>query len=658
MCGIAGFIGFRDNNHHDRIAKCMGAAIHHRGPDSSGVWIEDKDQVALVHQRLSILDLSDAGHQPMISKQGRFVVVFNGEIYNHLEIRKRLNNFDWIGTSDTETLLSAVEEWGLEKALQQFEGMFAFALWDKKKKTLTIARDRVGEKPLYYGVHNQIFLFGSELKALMKHPEFIGDIDRNSISLQMQYSYIPAPYSIYKGIKKLMPGSYIEISVSHGSCEIGVVKEYWKLADDIKKGLELERIDNEIVAIQSLDKVLSASIKDQMISDVPIGAFLSGGIDSSVVVSMMQKESMKPVKTFSIGFHEKEYNEAHYANDVAQHLGTDHTELYVTPEQAMEVIPKIPEIYDEPFSDSSQIPTYLVSELTKRHVTVSLSGDAGDELFGGYNRYLLANSTWNKINKIPNLVRKFSSKSILSIPPERLNQMFNAAKLLLPKKWDALNLGDKLHKGAAILNCNSQEELYQKLISHWDPSLLVIDISKQDVLCMDLPGDYPEISHVEKMMALDTLTYLPDDILVKVDRAAMAVSLETRVPFLNPKVIEFAWRLPISMKIKNGETKWVLKQVLNDYVPKELTDRPKMGFGVPIDRWLRGPLKSWAESLLDESKLKQEGYFHSSLVRRIWLEHLSGKRNWQYHLWDVLMFQLWLNNHKEFMSHRRDCIKT
>ncbi len=652
MCGIAGVMSKHAGSLETASIDRMADAIKHRGPDDRGVWSDVDGGIALGHRRLAILDLSPAGHQPMSSSDGRYVLAFNGEIYNHLELRNRLDRAgcgnNWRGYSDTETLLAAFEVWGIEETVRQATGMFAIALWDRERRCLTLARDRMGEKPLYYGWQGgsdeAVFLFGSELKAIKAHPSFKGVINRDAIALLLRHNYIPAPYSIYQGIAKLLPGHILQLNESDLTSDRHPRSQpYWSLADVAVAGATQSWQGDTGRAVDQLDELLQGAINQQMISDVPLGAFLSGGIDSSTVVALMQAQSSKPVKTFSIGFHEEGYNEAAHAKAVARHLGTDHTELYVTAEQAMAVIPKLPTLYDEPFSDSSQIPTYLVSQLAKQHVTVSLSGDAGDELFCGYSRYELSSRLWNKLRLIPVPLRRIVAGSITSLSPDTWTRIAR----WIPGGSRYANLGDKLHKGAGVLAVRSLDELYLGLVSHWsNPCEVVIGSTEPSTPLTGAKPALTGLDGVQKMMALDGLTYLPDDILAKVDRAAMGVSLETRVPFLDHGVVEFAWKLPQSLKLRNGQSKWVLRQVLHKYVPKELIERPKMGFGVPIDAWLRGPLRDWAESLLDESRLRQEGFFRPEPIRKKWEEHLSGKRNWQYHLWDILMFQAWLEHEK------------
>jgi len=647
VCGIAGFFGENKNFHinSQNTIVDMISAIRHRGPDDEGFWHESEFNVCFGHRRLSIVDLSSHGHQPMVSYSDRYVIVFNGEIYNHLLLRENLKSsgvdIAWRGHSDTETLLACIDTWGLEKTIKKCSGMFAIALFDKKDNSIYLVRDRMGEKPLYYGVQNGVFLFGSELKALKKHPAFQGEIDRNSLALQLKYNYIPTPYSIYKDIKKLIPGTILKVDASnkHANIEaIGSPIAFWSLKEVAINAQSNIYTGNAIEAVNDLDKLLSQSVKGQMEADVPLGAFLSGGIDSSLIVSLMQSQSLSPVETFSIGFEEEGYNEAVYAKQIAQHLDTKHTELYVSAQDAMNVIPKLSSLYDEPFSDSSQIPTYLVSAMTKESVTVSLSGDAGDELFGGYNRYIWTRKIWNKVKYMPLSVRSFIAWGMTSVSPMVWNKILRQiVSMPLP--------GDKIHKLANILPAKSAEDFYFHLISHWhdlDSVVIGAECSIAPVVSNSTRLDLGSIE--QNMMYLDSTSYLPDDILTKVDRAAMGVSLETRIPFLDHHVVEFAYQLPLSMKIQNGESKWILKQVLDKYIPRELMERPKMGFGVPIDSWLRGPLREWAESLLDESRLKQEGFFHAEPIRKKWNEHLSGNRNWHHHLWDVLMFQSWLED--------------
>ncbi|MGH8476268.1 MAG: asparagine synthase (glutamine-hydrolyzing) [Methylococcales bacterium] len=645
MCGFTGFWSRHAATDYYEIAMCMAHTIAHRGPDDAGIWSDANAGIALAHRRLSILDLSSAGHQPMLSVCKRYVIVFNGEIYNHLDLRKDLGTHDkiWRGHSDTETLLEAIAIWGIEGALQQCVGMFALALWDREARNLTLARDRFGEKPLYFGRQNEVFLFGSELKALRAHPAFLGEIDRDALTLYLRYSYIPAPYSIYKGIYKLPPGSYMLVNAGLET----EMKPYWSAQDIMESGQSQLFTGDDLEAREELERLLARSVRSQMIADVRLGAFLSGGVDSSAIVALMQMQSTRPVKTFTIGFREKAYNEADHAHAVARHLGTEHTELYVSPEQAMAVIPILPCIYDEPFADSSQIPTWLVSKLAREHVTVSLSGDGGDELFGGYNRYFLGQTIWNKLDCSPLFLRTAIAGIITLISPDHWNAGFAPITSLLPAKMRFGNPGGKLHKLADVLRSESPESLYFGLVSLWKEPATIVLSSREPGTVLTEQKQWPKLADfVHRMMALDILTYMPDDILVKVDRAAMSVSLETRVPFLDHRIVEFAWRLPLSMKIRNRQGKHLLRKLLYKYVPQSLIERPKMGFGIPLDMWLREPLRDWAQSLLDEKRLKQEGFFDPILVGNKWREHCSGKRNWQYHLWCVLMFEAWLDHNR------------
>jgi asparagine synthase (glutamine-hydrolysing) len=624
----------------------MADTLRLRGPDDGGAWVDAEAGIALGHRRLAIIDLSREGHQPMHSSCGRYVIVFNGEVYNYQDIRHELEQesqgpaLPWRGHSDTEVALAAIGRWGIEAAVKRFIGMFAFALWDRTERVLYLVRDRMGEKPLYYGRMGGSILFGSELKALRAHPAFKGQIDRDALALYLRHNCIPAPYSIYRGIFKLPPGTMLAVADRDASFPVPV--QYWSAREAAEHGVAEPFAGSTEEAIITLDGLLRDAVRFQMVADVPLGAFLSGGVDSSTVVALMQAQSDRPVKTFTVGFKEAGYNEALHAKAVAACLGTDHTEVYVTPAEAMAVIPKLPALYDEPFADSSQIPTFLVSELARRSVTVSLSGDGGDELFAGYNRYFWGRSIWKKLGWMPQSLRAAAAAVLTLVPPRRWDRVFSAAGHLLPSKINQRTPGDKIHKLAEVLAVESPEAMYRGLASHWkDPASVVLGASEPPTALTDrrLWSNLPDFT--QRMMYLDTVTYLPDDILVKVDRASMGVSLEARIPFLDHRVVEFAWRLPLSMKVRDGQGKWLLRQVLYRYVRKELIERPKTGFGLPIDAWLRGPLRDWAEDLLDEKRLSEEGFFDPLPVREKWKEHLSGTRNWQHYLWDVLMFQAW-----------------
>jgi asparagine synthase (glutamine-hydrolysing) len=624
----------------------MADQLVHRGPDDSGVWVDRQVGVALGHRRLSILDLSPDGHQPMHSESGRYVIVFNGEVYNFDELRPVLESMGhrFRGHSDTEVMLAAMERWGIDEALQLFNGMFAFALWDCQERQLHLVRDRLGEKPLYYGWMGQTFLFGSELKALAAHPEFKDEVNRDALALYLRYNCIPAPYSIYRGIKKLPPATKLTVTVPNMHA-ISFPRPYWSAEEAVRRGLEEPFAGSEEEAIARLDALLRQAVKMRMVADVPLGAFLSGGVDSSTIVALMQQQFRRPVRTFSIGFHDEAYNEAKYAATVARHLGTEHTEFYVSAEEAMRVIPNLPKFYDEPFSDSSQIPTYLVSALARRYVTVSLSGDGGDELFGGYKRYFLWGRIWNAIQWAPAFLREAAAWSLRRVGPQRWNRVLGFALSHFPSARDIAAPGEKMEKLAQMLSAKDSFSRYQVVISDWESSDSAIRGGAAPSSMLHERSVGPEFRDFRlQMMFLDAVTYLPDDILVKLDRAAMAVNLESRVPFLDHRVVEFAAGLPLSLKLRNGKGKWILRRLLYQYVPHELIDRPKKGFSLPIAEWLRGPLREWAEELLSENRLRGDGYFHPKVIRRIWEDHVSGRRDLRHHLWALLMFQAWLDH--------------
>ena len=650
MCGIGGFLnsGNFSDGQSRAVLEEMARAMSHRGPDDHGIWFDGHDGIGWAHSRLSIVDLSSAGHQPLASSSGRFVLAFNGEIYNHLSLRKELENVGlaqgWRGTSDTETLAEGFEVWGVKKTIEKSIGMFAFSVWDSRERTLVLGRDRLGEKPLFYGWQGDSFLFGSELKVLREHPLFEAGVDRNSIALLMRHNCIPAPYSIHKGILKLQPGCLATISLAQREPRL---ERYWSGKQIVEEGRGQPFEGSANHAVDALENLLKDAIGQQMVADVPLGAFLSGGVDSSTIVALMQAQSSRPVSTFSIGFNEDSYNEAQYAKEVAAHLGTNHTELYVESQDALDVIPRLPDLYDEPFSDSSQIPTFLVSAMAREHVAVSLSGDGGDELFGGYNRYVITSRLWSRLSKFPVGFRGVVARMIRGLSPRQWNALAKPLLSVLPKKAGMAHFGDSLHKGAGVIACQSSSGIYRGLVSHWpDPESLVIGATEPFTILTDLSKHPSQVSDTELMMVMDMLSYLPDDILTKVDRAAMGVSLETRVPLLDHRVVEFAWKLPMRYKIRDGVGKWILREVLYRHVPRALIERPKQGFGVPIGSWLRGPLRNWAEELLSETRLSREGYFNPAPIREKWKEHLSGSRNWQHHLWDVLMFQAWLEKQR------------
>ena len=624
------------------IGEVMSNSLTHRGPDDCGVWFDEEVGVLLGHRRLSILDLSAAGSQPMQSMCGRYVIAFNGEIYNHLSLREGINASglsgglnDWRGHSDTETLLAGFVCWGIEKTLRKAVGMFAIAVWDRQDKVLTLTRDRIGEKPLYYGWQGDTFLFGSELKALKAHPVFQGDIDRSALALFFRHNYIPAPYSIYKGIHKLPPGTFLQVSLDDKAVQ---PQPFWSLSEVAMRGVSSPFEGSDDEALNALENNLGAAVRSQMLADVPLGGLLSGGLDSTAIVALMQANRSTPVRTFTIGFEEGAYDEATHARAVAAHLGTDHTELRLGAADVLSIVPQLPQMYDEPFADSSQLPTHLVMRLAREHVTVALSGDAGDEFLGGYNRYLHAPKVWQRLGWMPPSLRQLLGRGLTAIPSEMLNRLAEP----LARRAGIGQPGDKAHRlGQRLRGMGSIDDLYVSLVSEWSGVDLVIGGNVPANL-LDDRDRWPNLSDpVARMMALDGMTYLPDDILVKVDRAAMSVSLETRAPFLDHDLIEFAWSLPMNMKIRDGEGKWLLRRLVDRYVPSELMARPKMGFGIPRDTWLRGPLRDWAETLLSEQRLRDEGFLRPEPIRAAWKAHLNGA-SLGYQLWSVLMFQAWL----------------
>ena len=647
MCGIAGMFrpGGGDEGRLSAIANDMTQALAHRGPDAAGYWTYASAGIAFGHRRLSVLDLSPAGAQPMHSDCGRFTVTFNGEIYNHLDIRSELEAIgaapNWRGHSDTETLLCAIRHWGLEAALQRFSGMFALALWDEREQTLTLARDRFGEKPLFYGWSGNDLVFASELKALAKHPAWSPSLDRAALTSFMRYAYVPAPSTIWIGIKKLPSASSVTfVNAAQGS--MPAPKPYWSLRETVLAA-RAKRVTDEREAVAELQRLLSIAIKRQCLSDVPLGAFLSGGIDSSTIVALMQAQASQPVRTFTIGFREDVFDEAKEARQVAAHLGTSHTELYVDPETARNVIPKLPTMYDEPFGDSSQIPTHLVSALARQHVTVALSGDAGDEMFGGYNRHVWGDSLNARFGAMPAALRQMLGALLRAVSPEPAGTIARAASPLLPARFNVRRAGDQVAKLARIIGSPLLDHMYRELCSiDNDPAQTIVggeEVGSWSAEEMDKVK--VELAPLDWMTLSDSLSYLTDDILQKVDRAAMAVALETRVPFLDKDVVEFAARIPPSMKVRDGSGKWLVRQVLYRHVPQNLVDRPKAGFGIPIDDWLRGPLKAWASDLLSPAGLQAQNLFNAGRVTARLAEHMGGRRNHGYWLWNVLMAQAW-----------------
>lgn len=650
MCGITGHLtaGLSRERSLSVLTK-MTSTLTHRGPDSAGYWADEQVGIALGHRRLAIIDLTPEGHQPMHSACGRYVIAFNGEIYNYKALRSELEAATpggalfFRGHSDTEVMLAAIAHWGVEPALQRFNGMFAFALWDRQERKLHLARDRIGEKPLYYGWVGGHFVFGSELKALRAYPDFKAEIDRGALTLYLRHNYIPAPYSIFQGIFKLPPGTRLTVD-GDGSKTLPSPQPYWSCRDIAERGVADPFRWSDTEAVEQLDTLLRDAVKLRMEADVPLGAFLSGGIDSSVVVALMQAQSARQVETFSIGFRERKYNEAEHAKAVATHLGTKHTELYVTPQEAMAVIPRLATLYDEPFADPSQIPTFLVSNLARQSVTVSLSGDGGDELFAGYPRYFGSRDHWARIGSYPAPVRQAIAKRLHAVSPQTWDRAFGLASPVTPAKLKKYASAERVGDFADVLSSGTPDALYRWAISQWKyPEYVVLGGHEYPTVMGD-PSQRAELPEfTDRMLYYDSMMYLPDDILVKLDRASMGVSLESRVPILDHRVVEFAWKVPLAMKIKNGQGKWPLRQVLYKYVPQEMVERPKMGFAVPLDEWLRGSLRDWAENLLNERRLREEGFFDPVPIRKRWSEHLAGTRNWHNELWVILMFHMWLD---------------
>ena len=647
MCGISGFVDPGGDSSRERlksVAACMAGTLTHRGPDDGGTWVDEDLRLGFGHRRLAVVDLSSDGHQPMSSADGRYVLNFNGEIYNHKALRDELASAGVVfrGSSDTEVLVEAIARWGARSALDRVNGMFAFAVLDRRERRLVLARDRMGEKPLYYGWVGHTLMFASELKSLRVHPDFSAVVDPEAVILLLRLGYIPAPFSIYRGISKLPAGTFLDVALDRADRSTTRPQAYWSVEHAARHGLDNPLPGSDLEVTDHVNDLLASSVGLRMVADVPVGAFLSGGIDSSLIVSLMQQQARGSVRTFSIGFEEAAFDEAPHARAVAHHLGTDHTEMYVTAREAQAVIPELPGLYDEPFADSSQIPTYLVARLARRDVTVTLSGDGGDELFAGYDRFVFHRGMGRRLASVPPLMRRPLARALAGVPPERWNALFGRYGRLLPPSLRQRRPGERLHKLARVLSLDTREEVYLSMVSLWQQPASVVRGGAEPPTLLTDPSRWLDVGDfTERLLHLDMATYLPEDLLTKVDRATMAVSLEARVPFLDHRVVELAWRVPLNMKVRDGRGKWLLRQVLSRYVPPELFERPKMGFAVPVGDWLRGPLRAWAGDLLSPDQLRAEGFLDPHPVQQAWNEHLSGARDRTHELWAVLMFQAW-----------------
>ena len=650
MCGIAGFsmpgAGY-GREALESLAGAMADGLAHRGPDARGAFADPSAGLGLGHRRLSILDLSPQGAQPMGSADGRFTLIHNGEIYNFLDLRAELETLGgpflpWRGGSDTEVMLAAFGAWGVVPSLERFTGMFALALWDAQERKLFLARDRMGEKPLYYGTDEGAFLFGSELKSLRAFPGFSPVLDMDAVALYLRYQYVPEPRSILAGVSKLPPGTWLVHYPDTG--ETSAPEAYWSLRRVAERGAAAPYAGGLDAATDQLETLLRSVVRNQMLSDVPLGALLSGGIDSSLVAALMQAESSRPVKTFTIGFEDRQYDESAQAAAVAAHLGCEHTGLTATPDQILAMVDSLPEHYDEPFADASQLPTLLVARLTRQHVTVCLTGDGGDEVFAGYNRHYWAPALWNRISTLPSGLRKVVAAGLQGVSPALYDRAFEVLGLALPRSMRVRTPGYKMHRLAEVLTADSREEVYRRLVSTWPDPAGVLRRGGEPRTLLDSPKRWPGAGATDFtrwMQFMDSSTYLPGDILHKVDRATMAVGLESRAPYLDHRVVEFAWRLPMDFLLQGSRGKIVLRRVLDRFVPRELVERPKAGFGVPIEHWLRGPLAGWAGDLLSSDRLRAQGLFRPEVVQAQWKDHLSGRRDNQYRLWNMLMFQAW-----------------
>jgi asparagine synthase (glutamine-hydrolysing) len=648
VCGIAGILDPDASTSSDRLgalASTMASSLEHRGPDANGVWVDAQAGLALGHQRLAVIDLGPGGSQPMVSPGGQWVVSYNGEVYNHPELRQRLERAGtrFHGASDTEVLVAAVERWGVDRALDACEGMFAAALWDRKERELHLVRDRFGEKPLYYGWIGTLFAFGSELKALCRLPGFAAEVDREAVASFLRYNCIPAPNTIWRGVRKLLPGHFVKMTAATTPGALPEQRSYWSAADAVARARQHPLSGSDAELTDQLEDALSESVAARMLADVPVGAFLYGGVDSSTIVALMQRLTSGRVRTFTVGFADRSFDESAEAAAVAAYLGTDHTAVHVGDAEAVEVIAELPDIWDEPFSDVSQIPTHLVSRVARQEVTVALSGDGGDELFAGYNRHALLDRIWGKVGAVPAGARRTAGFALGRIPPAMVDSAARATRVL-PVGWRVRNPSNKVVKLGRVLAASDPEDAYRALTTHWsDATSIVLGYDHRDTHDERNWSPVSGGGITEQMLWFDLIGYLPDDILVKLDRAAMAVSLETRVPFLDRRILDLAWSLPPDAKLRGGQTKWLLRQVLERHVPAALVERPKMGFGLPIGSWLRRELAPWAEHLLDERRLRAQGLLDPLPIRRAWNLHRSGRRDLGYELWDVLVLQLWID---------------
>lgn len=644
MCGLAGFLTATPSD-GDTLARAVGrmiAPIAHRGPDDEGVWVAAESGLALGFRRLAIIDLSEQGHQPMRSATERFTMVFNGEVYNFEDLRRELEGLGarFRGRSDSEVILAAFEQWGVTASLPRFLGMFAIAVWDARDHVLHLTRDRLGKKPLYVYARDGLVSFGSEIKALVPGPAFDRTIDHDALVSYLRYLYVPAPRTIYRHVRKLEPGRVL--SIRDARAPLPDTVPYWSAEEAARRGAADPFTGSDDDAVAEADRLIGDAARRRMVADVPLGAFLSGGLDSSTIVALMQAASSRPVRTFSVGFEAGDYNEAPHAARVARHLGTDHTEITLTPDDARGLVPSLPDFFDEPLADPSQLPTYLICREARRELTVAVSGDGGDEVFGGYNRYAFGARLIGPASRMPAAARRLVSAGISAVRPDGWDRLFQRVGPVLPSSLRHRLPGEKLHKVGALLRADSPAGMYRSLLSAWqDPRALVLTGDEPSGAVERVFSNGAPLGLVDRMMLADQLTYLPDDLLAKVDRVSMAVSLEVRVPLLDHRVVEFAWRLPARFKIRDGQTKWLLRQVLHRYVPATLVDRPKMGFSVPIDRWLQGPLRGWAEDLLAPERLRRAGILAPGPVRRAWERFKEGRTARGQGLWAILMFQAW-----------------